>query len=48
MWHLNMLEAIFYDCSYTADVEILLRDYGSLYWLDVHGYHTIVNKSLHT
>jgi len=43
-----MLEAIFHDWSHTADVEILLRGYSSLYWLDVHVHHTVVNKSLHT
>jgi len=48
MWHLNMLEAIFHDWSHTADVEILLRGHVSLYWLDVHVHHTVVNKSLHT
>jgi len=47
-WHLNMLKNIFHDCSHTADVEILLRGYGSLYWLDVHVHHTVVNKTLHT
>ena len=43
----NMLKTIFHDCSHTADVEILLRGYGSLYWLGVH-VNTVVNKTLHT